>query len=146
MAEPTGPLWRDRNFATYWSAQSVSQLGDRISELAIPLIAVTMLHSSPTVVGLLTAAVWAPNLVSLFVGAWVDQQPRKQRLLIWADLIRAVAVLTLPVAHWIGASRSPSSSSSPSWPAPAACSTRRPTSRSSWRWCARTSSSRRTHC
>ena len=103
MTEPTGPLWRDRNFATYWSAQSVSQLGDRISELAIPLIAVTMLHSSPTVVGLLTAAVWAPSLVSLFVGAWVDQQPRKQRLLIWADLIRAVAVLTLPVAHWLGA-------------------------------------------
>ena len=52
MAEPTGPLWRDRNFATYWSAQSVSQLGDWISELAIPLIAVTMLHASPTVVGL----------------------------------------------------------------------------------------------
>ena len=62
-----------------------------------------MLHSSPTVVGLLTAAVWAPNLVSLFVGAWVDHQPRKQRLLIWADVIRAVAILTLPVAHWLGA-------------------------------------------
>jgi MFS family permease len=90
-SELTGPLWRDRNFATYWSGQSVSQLGDRVSELAVPLIAVTTLHGSPTVVGLLTAAVWAPHLVSLFVGAWVDHQPRKQRLLISAAAIPLAA-------------------------------------------------------
>lgn len=94
-----GPLWRERRFSTYWAGQAVSQLGDRVSELALPLIAVTMLHASAPVVGLLTAAVWAPNLLSLIVGAWVDHRDRKRSLLIGADLLQAVAVLSLPVAH-----------------------------------------------
>ena len=28
VTSTTRPLWRDRNFATYWSGQTVSQLGD----------------------------------------------------------------------------------------------------------------------
>src|SRR5262249_44615404 len=71
----SGGLWQDRRFLTFWSAQAVSEFGDRISELALPLIAVTLLNATPAEVGLLTAAVWTPNLVSLFVGSWVDQQP-----------------------------------------------------------------------
>ncbi len=101
--EVTRPLWRDRRFATYWAGQGVSQLGDRVSELALPLIAVTTLQASPTAVGLLTAAVWAPHLLALFVGAWVDQQARKRRLLIAADLVQALVILSLPVAHLAGA-------------------------------------------
>lgn len=96
-------LWRDRKFLTFWSAQTVSEFGDRISELALPLIAVTLLDASPMQVGLLTAAVWLPNLVSLFIGSWVDQQPNKRPLMIAADLARVVVLLSLPVAFWIGA-------------------------------------------
>ena len=96
------PLWRDRRFATYWTGQTISQFGDRISELALPLIAVGTLAASPTQVGLLTAAVWAPNVVSLFVGSWVDQQQHKRRLLIAADLGRAAVLLSLPIAHVLG--------------------------------------------
>lgn len=62
-------LWRDRRFTTYWAGDAVSMLGDRISELALPLIAVTMLHADPAQVGLLVAAVWTPNLLSVVVGA-----------------------------------------------------------------------------
>jgi len=98
----TGPLWRDRRFATYWSGQTVSQLGDRVSELALPLIAVTTLHASAAEVGVLTAAIWAPNLLSLVVGAWVDHQRRKKRLLVVANVIQAAAVAVLPVAHVLG--------------------------------------------
>ena len=98
----TDGLWRDHRFTTYWAGQSVSQLGDRVSELALPLIAVTMLQASPTAVGLLTAAVWAPNLLSLVVGAWVDQRPSKRRLLVVANLVQALAVIGLPVAFWLG--------------------------------------------
>ena len=97
-----GPLWRDRRFATYWVGQGVSQFGDRITELALPLIAVTTLHAEARTVGLLTAAVWAPNLVSLFIGTWVDHHERKRRLLVLADLLRAAALVTLPIAHWFG--------------------------------------------
>ena len=98
----TRPLWRDHRFVTYWSGQTVSQLGDRVSELALPLIAVTTLHASPAEVGVLTAAIWAPNLLSVVVGAWVDQQRRRKRLLVGANLVQAAAVAVLPVAHGFG--------------------------------------------
>lgn len=97
------PLYRDRSFATYWTAQGVSDLGDRVSELAIPLIAVTTLHATPTEVGVVTAAVWAPNLMAMLTGAWVDHRPRKRPLLVLSHLVQGLAVLTLPLAHWLGA-------------------------------------------
>ena len=101
------PLWRDRRFGTYWVGQGVSQLGDRVSELALPLIAITALHATSTEVGLLTAAIWLPNLLSLVVGAWVDHQHRKRRLLVVANLFQAVVVLTVPAAHYLGVLRLP---------------------------------------
>ena len=52
-ATDRSPLWRDRRFATYWAGQGVSQFGDRITELALPLIAVTALHASAPTVGAL---------------------------------------------------------------------------------------------
>lgn len=94
-------LWRDRQFRTFWSAQTVSEFGDRITELALPLIAVTLLDASPSQVGFLTAAVWLPNLASLFIGAWVDHRRDKRPLMIAADLSRTVLLLTLPVAYWL---------------------------------------------
>ena len=96
-------LWRDRRFRTFWIGETLSQFGDRISELALPLIAVVLLDASPTQVGLLTAAVWGPNLVSLFVGSWVDQQPRKRLLLVVADLARAAVLATIPLAYALDA-------------------------------------------
>ncbi|GAA1613254.1 MFS transporter [Kribbella sancticallisti] len=94
-------LWRDRRFRTFWSAQGVSEFGDRITELALPLIAVTLLHASPSQVGFLTAAVWLPNLASLFIGSWVDQHRDKRPLMIAADLTRTIVLLSLPAAYWL---------------------------------------------
>jgi MFS family permease len=102
-ATPSRSLWHDRRFRTFWIGETLSQFGDRISELALPLIAVVLLDASPTQVGLLTAAVWGPNLVSLFVGSWVDQQPRKRVLLVVADLSRAAVLATVPLAYALDA-------------------------------------------
>ncbi len=101
----TGPtsLWRDRRFGTFWTGYTVSQFGDRVTELALPLIAVVMLGATASQVGLLTAAVWLPSLLSLFVGAWVDQRARKRRLMVLADLARAAVLLSLPVAYLLDA-------------------------------------------
>ena len=67
MTSPSAPasrsLWHDRRFRTFWIGETLSQFGDRISELALPLIAVVLLDASATEIGLLTAAVWAPNLL-----------------------------------------------------------------------------------
>jgi MFS family permease len=100
-ARPDNNLWRDRQFRTFWSAQGVSEFGDRVTELALPLIAVTLLGATPGQVGLLTAAVWLPNIASLFIGTWVDQRRQKRSLMIAADLSRLVVLLSLPLAYWL---------------------------------------------
>ncbi|MFI6679060.1 MFS transporter [Kribbella sp. NPDC050470] len=97
----TTSLWRDRQFRRFWSAQTVSEFGDRVTELALPLIAVLLLDATPAQVGFLTAAVWLPNIASLFIGTWVDHRPDKRRLMIAADVFRAILLLSLPAAYWL---------------------------------------------
>ncbi len=92
----------NRRFAAYWSAQTVSQLGDRVSELALPLIAVIVLHATAAEVGVLVAAVWLPYLGSLFVGSWVDHRQHKRRILVWADVGRLAVLGSVPVAAVAG--------------------------------------------
>lgn len=96
------PLWRQGRFGAFLGATSGTYLGDRVTELALPLIAVVTLAVSPTQVGLLTAAVWAPNLLALMVGTWVDTVAHKRWLLVAADLLRAAVLVSLPLAHWFG--------------------------------------------
>jgi MFS family permease len=90
------------NFRRLWAGDLISQFGDRVTELALPLIAVATLAATPAEVGLLTAAVWTPNLLGVLAGAWIDRQPHRRPILIAADLLRALAMLSLPVAHWLG--------------------------------------------
>lgn len=92
----------DPRFRSLFSAIAVSQLGDRVSELAFPLIAVLVLNASAAQVSVLTALVWVPNLASILTGAWVDRQVRKKRLLVVADLARAVVLLSVPAALLVG--------------------------------------------
>ncbi|WP_331745171.1 MFS transporter [Kitasatospora sp. NBC_01300] len=91
-------LWRDRRFRRFWAGQSASQFGDRITELALPLIAVGTLDASADQVAWLTALVWTPNLLAIFLGAWVDHRAHKRRLMIFADLARATVLLSVPAA------------------------------------------------
>ncbi len=90
---------RDRGFRLLWGGHTLSQFGDRISELALPLIAIG-LDASTAEVAALTALVWTPNLLAVLIGAWVDQRSGKRRLMVAADLIRAAALASLPAA-WL---------------------------------------------
>jgi predicted MFS family arabinose efflux permease len=90
-------------FRRLWLANAVSLLGDQVTLIALPLVAVTTLDASPAQVGLLTAVAGVPLLLfGLPIGAWVDRT-RRRRLLIAADLIRAVVLALVPVAHLTGA-------------------------------------------
>jgi MFS family permease len=91
-------LLRERGFRSLFLAHTVSQLGDRVSEIAFPLIAVLVLDATPGQVAVLTALVWLPNLAAIFVGAWIDRQLHKKRIMIAADLTRAVLLVTVPIA------------------------------------------------
>jgi len=98
------PLLRRRVFRNYWSAQSISMLGDQVSALALPLVGVLTLHASPAEMGVLTALVWAPNLVfAVHAGALADRLGRRRRVMIASDLGRAVLLVSVPVAAWTDA-------------------------------------------
>lgn len=78
-----------RDFRLLWVGESVSGLGNSVTVVALPLIAVEVLDADSTAVGLLAAAVWLPwLLVGLPVGAWVDRM-RKRPLMIACDLVAA---------------------------------------------------------
>nr|WP_229399305.1 MFS transporter [Micromonospora okii] len=97
-------MLREQTFRRYWSAQTVSYFGDEISTLALPLLAVLGTGAGPTEMGYLTAAALAPNLLfSLLAGAWVDRMPHKRRLMILADLGRALLLAAVPTLYLLDA-------------------------------------------
>jgi MFS family permease len=99
---PLPGLWRHRDFRRLWVAESVSQVGTQVTLLALPVLAVTQLHATPLQMGVLTALETLAFLViGLPAGAWVDRWRRK-RVLVVNDLVRAVALATLPAAWLLG--------------------------------------------
>jgi len=51
-----GGLLRQRRFRLLWIGETVSQLGNAMAVVGVPLVAVIVLHASTFVVGVLTAA------------------------------------------------------------------------------------------
>ncbi|GLX07385.1 MFS transporter [Microbispora sp. NBRC 16548] len=91
-------LWRVRDFRRYAGADAISKFGSEVSLVALPLTAALTLHASPFQVGLLTAAeMVAFLLVGLPAGAWVDRM-RRRPVLVAADVVRALALLSIPAA------------------------------------------------
>ena len=45
-------------FRRYWTGQTISLFGNQFTSLALPLIAVLVLHASAGAMGILTAAGW----------------------------------------------------------------------------------------
>jgi MFS family permease len=83
----------------------VSELGSVVTRTAVPLVALLVLGAGPTEMALLVVAgSLAVLLVGLFAGAWVDRLPRRP-LLIASDALRAVLLLSIPVAYAAGALR-----------------------------------------
>ena len=83
-------LRENPQFRRFWLGQAVSLLGDQVSVIALPLVAVLTLDASAAQMGYLVAAELAPNLLfSLHAGAWVDRRARKRHIMIATDLGRA---------------------------------------------------------
>lgn len=91
-------LFGDRNFRLIWGAASVSAFGYYVTDIAIPLLAISELDVSSFELGLIRVVQQLPNLLfGLVLGVLVDRM-RKRRLLIWSDIIRAVVLLAIPLA------------------------------------------------
>jgi len=95
-------LWKNRDYMLLWSGQVVSTLGSSAAAIIYPLL-ILALTNSPGAAGVAAALRALPYLLfSLPVGALIDRWDRK-RVMIACDLLRAAAVITVPLALWLGA-------------------------------------------
>lgn len=91
-----------RSFGWLWWAYAVSTYGTWIAFGAFPLLAVRVLHSPPFAVSLLEAAGLAvAAIVAFSLGPWVEHRA-KRPVMIAMDLIRFVAMASVPIAYVLG--------------------------------------------
>ncbi len=96
---PTGGLWRHGDFLKLWSAETISQFGSQVGQLALPLAAILVLDASAFEVAALGTVQFLPFILfTLPAGVWVDRLPRRP-ILIVGDLGRAVLLATIPIAY-----------------------------------------------
>jgi len=94
---------RQRDFRRFWLGETVSLVGDQITLIALPLVAVLELDASASEMGFLTAAALVPNLLfSLHAGAWVDRRGKRRQTMIATALGRAALLASIPVAYALG--------------------------------------------
>jgi MFS family permease len=96
-----------RAFEALWVGQTVSALGTQVSLVALPLIAVLILHAGPFELGVLAALETLPYLLlSLPAGVFVDRTDRRRTMIV-CDLARAVALLGTGLALFAGVASIP---------------------------------------
>ena len=91
-------LWRQGDFMKLWTGQTISQFGDEITLLGIPLLAIGILGAGPLEMGILGVVRFLPWIFfTLPAGVWVDRM-RRRPILIGADIARAVLLASIPIA------------------------------------------------
>jgi len=94
-----GSLWRHGDFLKLWSAETISQLGSQVDDLAIGFVAILVLDASAFEVALLGTLAFLPFILfTLPAGVWVDRL-RRRPILIAADVARAALLATIPLAY-----------------------------------------------
>ncbi len=96
-----GRLWRHPDFLKLWAGDTISQFGSQVTLLAVPTVAILLLHAGPFQVGLLSALEFLgfPTL-GLVAGVYADRL-RRRPILIICDLGRMLALGSIPVAFLV---------------------------------------------
>jgi MFS family permease len=97
------PLLREPDFRRFWFGQTISVFGDQVTQLGLPLAAVLVLGADATQMGTLLAVGLLPHLLfSLPAGVWLDRVRNRRRLMIVADVARALLIASIPIAYVAG--------------------------------------------
>ncbi|WP_165956858.1 MFS transporter [Kribbella antibiotica] len=92
----------DADLTWYWSSQTASFAGDRLTGFAVPSIAILSLNASSAQVGVLSALGWfAYPAFGLVAGAALPHIPRR-RVMIIGEVIRFAVFATIPLAAALG--------------------------------------------
>src|SRR2546423_3046387 len=98
-----GRLWRHPDFLKLWAGDTVSQFGSQVTLLAVPTVAILVLHAGPFQVGLLSALEFlAFPTLGLVAGVYADRL-RRRPIMIACDLGRMLALGSIPVAFLVNA-------------------------------------------
>ena len=105
----TAPAWSNRNFRRLWRGSAASTFGSEVAEIALPLFALVTLSASAAQASTLRVAQFLPFLLAtLPVGLLIDRwEHSRLRLMIGADLGRALLIALLPLAAWTGTAGMP---------------------------------------
>lgn len=95
-------LWKNPDFMKVWLSRTISNLGNGITGIALPVIAIQVLAASPAQMSILGALNgMAVLLFGLLAGVWIDRL-RRRPVLIATDLGRAFLVGSIPLAALTG--------------------------------------------
>lgn len=95
-------LLRDASYRRLFGSILISSLGSQVTLLAVPLTGAVLLRATPTEMGWLTAIEILPFvLFSLPSGVWLDRV-RKLPVVVAGELLVAAAVMSVPLAWWLG--------------------------------------------
>lgn len=98
MSMASRGLWRHPDFLRLWAGQATSMFGSLIGGFAYSMVAILTLQASPAQIAVLNGCTLVPGLIAgPWVGVWADRV-RRRPLLVAADLGRAVALASIPIA------------------------------------------------
>lgn len=101
-APAAGEVLREPMFAKYWTAATISSLGTAATTVALPVLVVRQLAASNFEVGVVNAAQLLPYLVlGLVAGVFIDRW-RRQPILVWTSVGRALLLGVVPVLWTLG--------------------------------------------
>ena len=90
-------LWQHPDFRKFWFGETVSLLGSQVTNLALPLTAISAFHASDAEVGVLRFLQLVPYIgLALVFGAWADRV-RRRHVMIATNLVRMVLIGLVPV-------------------------------------------------
>ncbi|MEU8173794.1 MFS transporter [Microbispora hainanensis] len=87
-------------FWRWWTAGATSAVGSAVGAVALPLTALTVLDASAFEMGLITAAGYVAWIVIGLPAGVVVQRLPMRGVQVGADLARAAAVVSIPLAWW----------------------------------------------
>jgi predicted MFS family arabinose efflux permease len=94
-------------FNKLWVGQTVSLVGTVLTGFALPTLAILTLHASASQVGVLVALETLPfPILGMIVGVLADRFSRR-KIMIVSDIVRFVALATIPIAAVFGALHMP---------------------------------------
>lgn len=94
-------LLKTRDFGLLFAGQTISQIGDGLSKVALLWFVYELTGSAlkTTAIGLLQTL--PPLVLGPLIGVYLDRWPKKQ-VMIWVDLIRTCTAVLIPLLYTLG--------------------------------------------